>query len=99
MEITVDKKSAKLLAEAFKDVAMDDLVSAVVAALNTNKPTVNQRLLSTPKLGHVKGMSRETITAYVNAGMPHISVGETRKQWRFDLDQVNAWLKDNQERY
>ena len=98
MEITIDKDSAKLLVETFKDSAMDELVSKVVAALNTKTP-VSQKLLSTPKLSQVKGMSRETIIAYVAARMPHTSVGETGKQWRFDLDQVNAWLEENQERY
>lgn len=45
------------------------------------------------------GVSRNTVSAWVGRGCPHIDVrtpGTNRPQRRFDLEQVQLWLDQNE---
>lgn len=92
MEITVDKESAKLLVETFKDVAMDDLVSGVASVLNQKQPNL-EKWVSLPKLATMIGLSRDDINGYISQGLPHTMSGS---QPRFKPSEVSKWIDNHQ---
>lgn len=56
-------------------------------------PAVDRRLVSSDQLAEHLGLSRATVYALLNRGMPSLKVGRSR---RFRLAEVDAWLDGEQ---
>jgi phage terminase Nu1 subunit (DNA packaging protein) len=56
-------------------------------------------LVKASAISKLYGVSRNTITEWVKRGCPHIDVrtpGTHRPQRRYDIDQVQLWLDQNE---